>query len=461
MAISLGRHFVEDWVSDGRLARVALSGSAPREILESVVAADWSPDGANLAIVRDVAGRNRLEYPVGRVLYETAGWVSHPRVSREGDRVAFLDHPVRGRDAGAVALADRAGTKTTLSSGWANEQGLAWSPNGEEVWFTASTVGFSRDLHAVTTSGRTRMVARLGDNLTLQDTARDGRALIARDRVRARMVGLLPGESTERDLDWLDVSLVADLSPDGKLLLFEELGAAAGTAPAVYVRRTDGSPAVRLGEGYALALSRDGRWALASHLVRPQLLLLPTGAGEPKILTRGSITDYQWATFFPDGQRILAAANEPNHGVRLYVQDLVGGAPRAISTEGVNAILGGILVSPDAKLAAAIGPTRTIVLYPLEGGPPRPVPGVAEGEVPLQWSPDGGSLYLFRRGELPVRVFKLDIATGRREIWKQLMPSDPAGVNIILSIRMTPDATSYAYSYGQGLSQLDLVEGLR
>jgi len=461
MAISLGRHFIEDWVSDGKLARVGLSGNAPREVLKSVLAADWSPDGGSLAVVRDVAGRNRLEYPIGRVLYETAGWISHPRVSPKGDRVAFLDHPVRGRDAGAVAVVDRIGKKTTLSTGWANEQGLAWSRSGEEVWFTASTVGFSRDLYGVTTSGRQRMVARVGDNLTIQDISREGRVLLKRDRVRGRMVGLPPGETIERDFDWLDVSLVADLSADGTLLLFEEIGAAAGTAPAVYLRRTDGSPAVRLGEGYALALSPDESWALASHLAHHQLILLPTGAGEPKLLETGSITDYQWATFLPDGQRVLVAGNEPGHGVRLYVQQLSGGAPRPISEEGINAILGGIVVSPDGMFAAAIGPTQRILLYPLGGGAPRPVSGVSERDVPLQWSSDGSFLYVFQRGEFPARVFRLDVSTGSRELWKELMPSDRAGVNIILSIRLTPDGRSYYYSYGQGLSQLDLVEGLR
>ncbi len=98
MAVALNSHRTGTWVNVGTLASAPLAGGAPRELLENVQWADWAPDGSGLAVVRDVGGRNRLEYPVGKVLYETGGWISHPRISPKGDMVAYLDHSLQGDD---------------------------------------------------------------------------------------------------------------------------------------------------------------------------------------------------------------------------------------------------------------------------------------------------------------------------------------------------------------------------
>src|SRR5262249_19994413 len=150
--------FSTGYARAGTLAQAPLSGGSPRDLLEDVQAADWSPDGASLAVVRAPAWRYRLEFPVGKVLYETSGWISHPRVSPRGDAVAFLDHPLFGDDRGSVAVIDRAGKRRTLSDGWGSVQGLAWSASGEEIWFTAAESGVNRALRAVTLSGRRRVI---------------------------------------------------------------------------------------------------------------------------------------------------------------------------------------------------------------------------------------------------------------------------------------------------------------
>jgi Tol biopolymer transport system component len=454
MAISLNRHFVQDWLTYGRLARVPLSGTAPREILEKVLAADWAPSGDAIAIVRDVAGRTRLEFPVGKVLYETTGWITTPRISPDGKLVAFLDHPARWGDGGDVAVVDLSGRKTTLSTGWSSNQGLAWSPDGRELWFTASTLGFARDLHAVSLSGRSRIVARLGDNLTLHDVSRDGRVLLSRDRVRAGVMGRFPGDTRERDLSWLDLSIVTDLSSDGGRILFHEMKA--GKAPAACIRKTDGSPPVRLGDGFPTTLSSDGRWALC---VTDRLTILPTGTGEARPLMPGAITGYWWAGFLPTG-RILSAGSEDGHGIRLYLQDEKG-SPRAVSAEGIDVEILDIAVSHSGDLVAAVGPGRKILLYPVEGGAPRELAGAEEGDAPVQWSIDDASLFVVEREKLPAPVFRIDLRSGQRQLWKELIPSDPAGVNVLLTARITPDGKSYAYSYGQVLSELNLVDGLK
>ncbi len=459
MAVLLRSRQIRSWIYTGTLARVALAGGEPREILDEVQWADWAPNGESLAVVRDVGGRNRLEFPIGRVLYQTVGWISHPRISPQGDRIAFLDHPVPGDDEGEVAVVDLAGNKRTLCSGGSSTQGLAWSPNGEEIWFTAAQVSNARGLYAVTLSGQKRPVALMPGVLTLHDIGRDGRVLLARDTWRREVTGLSAGENKERDLTWLDWSVPNDLSDDGKTLLFDEEGEGGGAAYSVYVRKTDGSPAIRLGEGRALALSPDQKWVISTPLMSPgQLFLLPTKAGEPKLLTQDGINHFG-TRWFRDGKRILVLGNEPDHGVRLYVQDLAGGKPQAITPEGVVGLL--YSPSPNGQWVAAVGPDQRGYLYSVAGGEPRSIPGFAAADTPIAWSADGRWLYVYRSGELPAQIYRLELATGQKKLWKRLMPSDPAGVNIISPILVTPDGKSYVYGHRRILSDLYLVEGLK
>ncbi len=461
MALSLGQHIVGPFMASGTLARMSVAGgAAPREILEDVQWADWAPDGATLAIVREAGGRNRLEFPIGKVLFETAGWISHLRVSPAGDEVAYIDHPARGDDGGSVAVVDRSGKRRNLSESFETAQGLAWAPGGGEVWFTAAKSGGNRALYAVNLSGRQRLVTRVPGILTLYDVSSGGRVLMTRDTNRQELLGRSAGEQKERDLSWLDWSNARDISADGKILLFSEAGEGGGAGYSVYVRRTDGSPAVRLGEGGAQALSPDGKWALA--IIRPasepQIVLYPTGAGETRTLPREGLV-VQSAFWLPDGKQILVTASEPGHGSRLYLWDLSGGKPRAISPEGYRSFPRA--VSPDGKLVAVRGPDQRLYLYPLAGGEPSAIAGLTPEDTPTTWSADGRFLYVYRRRDLPAKVYRLDIATGRKELWRELMPFDAAGVRSISPPLVTPDGKSYAYAYIRTLSDLYLVEGLK
>jgi len=458
LAVLLQPRYLRGFVNHGTLARVPLSGGAPRELLEEVQAADWAPDGQRLAIVRDVDGRNRLEYPVGTVLYAAGGYVSHPRISPRGDMVAFLDHPLQSDDGGNVAVVDAAGTAKTLSSGWLSVAGLAWSPAGDEVWFTGARVGLTRALWGVTLAGKERVILEAMGPLSLQDVA-GGRVLLSREDLRREIVGLVPGDERERSLSWLDWSRATDLSDDARTLLFTEQGEGAGRNPSIYVRRTDGTPPVRLGEGISTRLSPDGKWALALRPGNPtQLQLLPLGAGEVRLLTHDDI-NHHWATWCPDGTCVLFSGNEPGHGIRLYVQALDGGPPRPVTPEGIR--ITWHPVSPDGRTVAAVGPGDQVLLYPLRGGDPEPVRGIVAGDRPVRWSADGRAIFLLRDGELPAPLVRLDLATGRREPWKQFMPSDPAGVGLINPAFVTPDGRHYVYSFRRVLSDLYLAEGLR
>ena len=462
MAIALDCRSNHPGVCAGTLARAALTGGSPRGVAEGIQETDWSPDGDKFLVVRDVEGKARIEYPMGKILYQTSGHVSYARLSPKADRVAFLDHPFPLDDAGTVAVIDMAGNKTTLTGKWASEHGLAWSPSGDEVWFTATEAGANRSLYAVNLAGKLRVVARVPGGLKLHDIAKSGRVLLTRESPRVGIRGMLAGDDRERDMSFLDYSFAADLAADGTTLLFDEEGEAGGANYTVYLRKSDKSPVVRLGEGNALALSPDGKWAL-SIIPAPNspLSLLPTGTGDHKEIALGGIGAEQGATWLPDGLNILFAGSEKGHGVRLYVQNVDGSKPRAVTPEGVSVALPGFTVTNDGKWAAAIGPDRKCSMFPLDKGEARSVPGVLPGEYPLRFSPDDKFLYLWKRGEIPARVTRLEIATGKREVWKDLLPVDPAGVERISNVLVAPNAKSYAYCYARLLSDLFVVEGLK
>jgi serine/threonine protein kinase/Tol biopolymer transport system component len=460
LAISLERRWAGRFIWSGTLAQVPMSGGAPRELLENVQWADWGPDGAHLAVVRSVAGKTRLEFPIGKVLYETGGWLSHARVSPKGDLVAFLDHPTLGDDEGQVVVVDRAGKAQVLSRDWITAYGLTWSGDGKEIWFTATRVGVARSIHAVSLEGRERLLARTPGELTIQDAAPDGRILMTSDNGKVGIIGRPPGSDRDRDLSLLDWSLVRDISTDGRQILFDESGEGGGARHAVYVRKTDGSPAVHLGDGWGGNFSPDGRW-IASQSMSPggrRTTLLPTKAGEPRVLSKGDERIHR-AWFLPDGKRILAAANAPGEGLRLFVHELEDGGPRPITPEGIG--MGFFPVSSDGRVVCAQGADGLFYQYPLEGGDPEYVPGLAADDRPIRYSPDGKSLYAYRRGELPARAIRLDLESGEKHPSQVLMPPDAAGVVEIVSVVLTPDVSSYAYSYHRILSDLFLVEGLR
>jgi Tol biopolymer transport system component len=458
MAVSLGRRPAFAFTRTGTLARIGMTGGgSPKEVLEDVQSADWAPDGQSLAVVRDIGGKARLEFPPGRVLYETAGWISHPRVSPRGDEVALLDHPLRGDDGGFVSVVDRSGKKRTITGAFASAMGLTWSPRGDEVLFTAAPVGFNRGLYAVTSGGSVRVLAQATGGLTVQDVSRNGRVLIVQDKARQGISALLPGAEKERDFSWLDWSRVRDVSSEGQTILFDETGEGGGAGYSVHVRRADGSPAVRLGEGAAWSLSPDGRTALAiaGEVPKQKIVLYPIGAGESRSLPPAGLR-LESGSWLPDGRRIVFSANENDRGVRLWIQGIDEQRPRAVSPEGYRLL--GNAVSPDGKSVVAQGPDRRIYLYPIYGGEPTPVQGLEADEVPAGWS-SGNVLLIRKRGVVPGKILLLDTRTGRREVWKELLPQDAAGVSIITQVAVTPDRRWYAYSYVRSLADLYVVEG--
>jgi Tol biopolymer transport system component len=434
------------------LARVPLTGGVPREVLEGVEAADWSPDGQSLAVVRKIENRlKRLEYPIGHVLAEGTAikCLDRPRVSRDGALVAFMacDKP-----SFSVRVVDGQGRERTLWSGHEWVSGLAWSPSGDEVWFSTESQFRLPQARAVDLRGRARVLGQLPG--AIFDVSREGAVLITTGTRRSGIRGLAPGETEERELSWLEGSAATDLSRDGRRVLFGEIMEGGGFSGRIYLRGTDGSPAVHLGDGYPLGLSPDGTWATVNLHGREGLTFLPTGAGEPRTVPTGEV-HVHLATWFADGRRLLVGGIVDGREGRLYVMDADGGVLRPITPEmtGVGA------VSPDGKWVATIGHDGHF-LYPVDGGARRPLPGLDLDDWPVQWSADGTAIYFRHEGELPLPMMRYDLATARKQVWKELMPADRAGV-VWVDPLVTPDGRGYVYTYHRLLSDLYLVYGLK
>jgi eukaryotic-like serine/threonine-protein kinase len=441
----------------GTLARVPLSGGAPRAILDNVNDADWSPDGANLAVSRTVNGRNRIEYPIGNVLID--GEIRPPQmlhVSPKGDLLAFLQVDNAIGDY-AVTLLDLHGRKRVLSRGWRAAAGLCWAPKGDEIWFGGTRIGGEPAFHAVKLNGEERILLEAPVAMSLEDIARDGRVLAAVEDSRIGILALAPGAIAERDLSWFEASRVYDISADGKSILFGELTYGKPRNIAIYIRGTDGAPAIRLGDGNHPVLSPDGKWVacIASDGSGTTLNLLPTGAGEARMIGPPGM-HYDRVDWFPDGKRVLFQGSLPNRPPRTFALDIDGGRLTPLTPERVVASY----VSPDQEYAAVVAGAK-LTLWPISGGAQKPVVNLEAGESLIGWSKESRFVFLRKSlGPARVNILRLDLLTGRRELCRELRTPDPVGVQIG-PVAITPDGKSYAYSFERDISTLYLAQGLR
>jgi hypothetical protein len=464
IAVSVNRRFIMGERFVGTLAVAPIGSSRPREEQNEIEQADWDSSGKQMAVVRSLGGRTGtsiLEYPIGNRRYETGHSIRFPRISRDGTRIAFLEDTVGSGEAGYVSVLNLADNRVTvLTDTWRSARGLAWSVDGREIWFTAGESRANRILYAVKPDrpfkpgDRPRLVYDSPGSLTLFDIAADGRVLLTFDDDRRALVGGPITDKAERDLSWFDDSGLADVSDDGASVLFSD-------RDGVYLRGTDGSGAVRLGNitAYADDLSPDGSKVLATTTSEPpELVILPSKAGAHSVMPRHNITAYGGARWFPDGDRVIFTGMEAGRGRRSYVQSVSGGAPKAFTPEGVWVLS----LNRTGALGAAYGDDQPgISIWPMDGGPSRMVPGSQKGDRPVAWTNDDKALWIFRRYEVPLQVVRLDIASGKREIWTTLVPSDVAGVYSITEIAITPDGKACYYSYRRLLSQLYQVSGLR
>jgi eukaryotic-like serine/threonine-protein kinase len=459
----------------GTLARVPLAGGTPREVAESVLQADWSPDGQSLAIIRQSGINTRVEYPIGTLKYETPAQIRHVRVSPDGNRLAILE---LSRGAANVAIIDGNKQPETIARGWERgATGIAWSPDGRQIWVSGSATGTPPALYAVDIeTNEVRLVTRLTGGIRIFDLSPTGEALLSNGNWRAAIVWKAPDPPAapvtdtsapppiattepERDVSWLDWSTLADLAPDGRSILFSETREGGGAKGGVYLRKLSDPAPIHLGEGMGDALSPDGKWALCRHGAK--LVVMPTGSGQARELNIDGAFD-QGAMWLPDSRRVIVAGVlQQTGGYRLFVVDTLDETAKPISPEIWGNGARAFATSPDGRYVAGMTAEQTISLYALDGASAAPLAGAVKGEVPIQWTADGASLFVHDPTALPARVTRITIATGAREPWKEFMPSDPAGVYKIAPVLITPSGNAYAYNAMRVLSELYVAEGLK
>ncbi len=439
----------------GTLSRVPLSGGAPRTMLDEVTDADWTPDGKTLAVaLLGERGGRRIELPPGTPIYRSNERVTALRVSPDGTQVAFADDA----DRPALKVVDRAGKVRTLTGPLGSFSGrFAWLPGGRELLYFGGRTREDAALRAVDLSGRERTLYRTTGVLFVHDVFPDGRVLLEH---ASSMAGLMFGRVADRketELSWFDSSLVVAVAPGGAGVLFNETGEAASNGRRAYFRRSDGSPAVLVGEGRALALSPDGSKALL--LNDGSLTIVPLGAGTPTTVATGPVAEVQSGSFLPDGRRILLVGREKGRADRLWLVDAAG-APRPLTEEGIRSVAS--LLSPDGQTAVTwSGETSLLALTPLAGGPARPLAGTQDDD-PLAFTADGKALYVRKNPGQTRQIFLLDLATLVRRPWGELTPPDPASVTYAPNVAFARDGSAYAYSYRRVLtSDLYVVEGLK
>jgi hypothetical protein len=445
----------------GTLARVPLGGGEPRAVREEVYDADWTADGGRMAVAPSDSYWFYVQLPLGTTIARSAYGMPFMRIAPDGRGVAFW-RQTAANSGGSLALAEPGRPERVLCAIDYACSGMAWNPRTRELWYSEVDTAGSTSLRAVSMDGRRRRLLRLAGVAALQDIAADGRVLISLGSTRRAIQVLAPGQSEERDLSWLDRSSPYDLSLDGRMLVFNEEGTPGGRTGAVYLRPTGGSPAVRLGEGAYGALSPDrGLVAVWLSGPPPRLRMIPVGAGEARDVATGGVTPLGSPFYFPDGRHLLFVGQRGDSTSQLFAVPVEGGTPRPITPPGWGLWMGQRPLSPDGRLVAAADAPGANRIFPADGGPSRPAPGVAQGEVVLGWTGDSRGLYVFRRGEVPARIYRVDLATGRRQLWKELGPADRTGVTLIYYALIAADGRSYAYAFDRAQDNLYLVTGLK
>jgi eukaryotic-like serine/threonine-protein kinase len=443
----------------GTLARVPIGGGTPREMLDNVTDADWSPNGDAMAVAHYLpeSGHWHLEYPIGKVLLDSISWISWVRISPDGKWIAFADHENNiGDDEGAVAVisADGKGQEKKLSSGWESIEGIAWPGNSEEVWFTATTSGGATNPHAATLSAKVREITSTPAGMWLEDL-HNGIALVQTNSQWRGIHALAPGAKQERELGWFSLSVPADISRDGQKLLFYDVSEAGGPNYTIFLRDMDGSPPASLGEGVAFALSPDSKWVITKPAKGGPLSMVPTGAGQARTLTHDSI-GYDAASWLPDGSKLLAEGIEPGHGERDYLIDISSGDSKPVTPEGVT----GVKLSPDGKSVAVLTADGKWAVWSLETASPRPIPGLDSSSTVAAWSSDGASVYaLSNQTGSVAKIYKINTLTGKAEFWKTL-GIDSSGIASDF-VQISTDGSAYAYGYARVSSEAYLVTGLK
>ena len=451
----------------GTLSRTSLAGGQSRGLLDNVQFADWSPDGSEMAVVRRIGGVGRIEYPIGKVLYQNQWLQPEIRVSPDGQRVAFARYA--NGSAIRIDTVDRAGKVQSLGvvSGQTSGPGepdLCWTRDGREIWFRSFDENARNTILAIDMGGKVRVVARFPARISLYDIGPGGQALLSTDSGRMGIRAVAPGETAERDLSSLESSQLRDMTPDGRMVLIDVLGESGGAKGSIYWRMTDGAPPVRLGDGYAFAISPDGKWVTgysSREGLKRMYELMPTGPGETVPLSFPQMP-YQMgvvAGWLPGDGNYLVGGPSKTKKWQIFVWNRAANSVRPVTPDGMEDGLP--LVSPDGQRFAAASSSQGWLVCTVEGGACRPIPGLTHHDLPVGWRQDGKSIYVVMHHD-ENRMFMvslIDVASGARTPWKEIRPG--IMVDEVSNLKITPDGRAYAYNYSSSKSDLYVAEGIR
>ena len=454
--------------NQGTLAQTTQAGTGLREIAERVIMADWAPDGQTYAVERfsnanaTTTQTTQIDFPFGKVAYQSAGRLTNLRVSPDGRHLLFLEHTIAPGAPVHLQILGMDGRVETLARGPQVDSAI-WGPFGREIWL-AEQEGDQTTLSKIALSGSRKTLWRGAGSFELQGVDEDGRLLVSLQRVEDQVETAGEDSVFPRNLSWLNSTYAAGFSRDGRTLLFTESNTGGASLDGIYLRRAGEPAPVRLGSGTGCDISPDARTVLG---LRPdgQYQLIPTGAGSTRNLDTGPGTGGAgW--FFPDGRRILLDKVLPNGVSQMVICDLEQVSIRPAAPENFTCFTGQRPLSPDGtRMALYATDTKTsevtFWIFPVGGGERTPLKGILPKEVLQAWTEDGKGLYVFERGTVPTQIVRVDVITGRREPWNVFVPADPAGIRGITNFEITRDAKRVAFNYKRVLSQLFLVEGLK
>ena len=458
MAILLNPHYTGGWNITGTLAQVPMDGGSPREILQDVGGADWTPDGKDLLAIR-TRPDYRIEFPIGKVLYRTNGWISDARFSPSGEQIAFMEHPAMADNRGTIMIIDLKGKHRKISEELPSTSALHWNPAATEIWLVLGPTR-NRTLVAIDLSGKQRVIYQSIEEIQLEDISPDGVALLASWNRRRQMYAALAGQERESNLSWFDYSISVDISNDGKTILFQEPGDISAFQYPTFIRNIDGSPPIYMGEGDAMSLSPDGKWALAGLWGNPyKLVLLPTGMGEKKVISIPGLQPpgLYLNSWFRDSKRLIVRGSQPGRPLRHWIYNLEFAQLQPATPEGVSVYA---IPTADQNSVLACCKDHRAWLFDLQSGGAEEAQGLTEDDLPVQWTPDGKSVYVMEEGS-KLKISLVNVGSGQRTPWKEIAPSDSAGVLSVDNFHVTPDGKTYVYSVRRVLSDLFLVKGLK
>ena len=225
------------------------------------------------------------------------------------------------------------------------------------------------------------------------------------------------------------------------------------------MRKSDGSPAVRIGGGgFGTALTSDGKRAL---ILLPgdkqgRVQIVPVGPGQARVLRWDGI-EPRWAAWFPDGQRILLDAVQSGQGSGLYITDVNGSTPKLVSSGSTPFAA----VAPDGHSFFALL-NGAWVVRPVPEGPAKPIPGIQAPEYPIAWTTDTKHVFTQLPSATGLTIYKIDVDSGRRELWQVVKPKEQVGLSPITNpTGITSDGRWITFTYGTLLGQLYRSDNLK